>query len=208
MFQPLVKLRKGETTTINIPSSWTGWFYGRTQCVQDSFGNFTCLTGDCGSCRLECTGSRSVGGATLVEFSIDGSGGRDFFDISMVDGYNLPIMISPLGGLNYSRTECSMDINSVCPSELKISSDGEWVACKSACVAFGDPQYCCTGNYSSPDKCKASNYANVFKKACPTAYSYVYDNKVGAFICDSAANYLIFFCPTPNETNDTINTKP
>lgn len=166
--------------------------------MEDSF-----LTGDCGSGRLECTGSRSVGGATLAEFAIDGSGGRDFFDISMVDGYNLPIMIAPLGGLNCSRTECSMDVNGLCPSELKISLDGEGVACKSACTAFGDPQYCCTGTYISPDKCKASKYANVFKKACPTAYSYAYDDKAGTFTCDSAANYLISFCPTSNETNDT-----
>lgn len=169
--------------------------------MEDAFGNFTCLTGDCGSGRLECTGSRSVAAATLAEFTTKVSGGKDFFHISMVDGYNLPIMIDPIGGLNCSRTECMMDVNGVCPSQLKISSDGEGVACKSACTAFRDPQYCCTGAYNSPAKCKATNYSNVFKNACPSAYSYIYDNEGSAFTCD-ASNYLVSFCPTPNESND------
>ncbi|KAK1384071.1 thaumatin-like protein 1b [Heracleum sosnowskyi] len=196
------RLETGQNTTINVPSSWSGRFHGRTQCVEDSFGNFTCLTGDCGSGKLECTGSRSVAPATLAEFSVDAIGGTDIFDISMVDGYNLPIMIAPIGGLNCSRTECRMDVNGVCPSELKISSDGEGVACVHPCTAFADPQSCCTGTYNSPGQCKASQYTNVFKKACPTAYSYVYDDKASTFQCD-AANYLIAFCPTPNESNDT-----
>jgi hypothetical protein len=45
------------------------------------------------------------------------------------------------------------------------------VACKSACLAFGSPQYCCTGEYGNPGTCKPSTYSEFFKQACPRAFS-------------------------------------
>jgi hypothetical protein len=36
--------------------------------------------------------------ATLVEFTLDGAGGLDFFDVSLVDGYNLPMRVAPRVG--------------------------------------------------------------------------------------------------------------
>ncbi|MBA0641902.1 hypothetical protein Goklo_026389, partial [Gossypium klotzschianum] len=46
-------LRKGESKTISAPASWGGRFWGRTHCSLDSAGKFSCLTGDCGSGKLE-----------------------------------------------------------------------------------------------------------------------------------------------------------
>ncbi|KAA0065158.1 thaumatin-like protein 1b [Cucumis melo var. makuwa] len=194
-------LQSGESKTLPAPASWGGRFWGRTLCSEDSTGKFSCATGDCGSNKLECTGNGATPPATLAEFTLDGSGGLDFFDVSLVDGYNLPMMVVPQGGSgdNCTNTGCVVDLNGACPSELRVTSaDGrEGVACKSACGAFNQPQYCCTGAYQTPDTCQPSMYSQIFKKACPRAYSYAYDDKTSTFTCASA-DYVITFCPSPN----------
>ncbi len=193
-------LQKGESKEIKVPSSWGGRFWGRTHCGEDSTGKFTCVTGDCGSGKLECVGGGAAPPATLAEFTLDGSGGMDFFDVSLVDGYNLPMVVVPQGGSgpNCTNTGCVVDLNGACPSDLRVTSTGgEGVACKSACEAFGDAQYCCSGAYGSPDTCKPSTYSQIFKTACPRAYSYAYDDKTSTFTC-AGADYLIQFCPSPN----------
>uniref|UniRef100_A0A5B6YK31 Putative thaumatin-like protein 1b n=1 Tax=Davidia involucrata TaxID=16924 RepID=A0A5B6YK31_DAVIN len=193
-------LQKGESKTITAPSSWGGRFWGRTLCTEDSTGKFTCVTGDCGSGELDCAGRGAVPPATLAEFTLDGDSGLDFYDVSLVDGYNLPMLVIPQGGTgrNCSTTGCVVDLNGACPSELKVTStDGKNVACKSACEAFGQPQYCCSGAYNTPATCKPSSYSQLFKSACPHAYSYAYDDGTSTFTC-AGADYLITFCPSPS----------
>ncbi|KAE9458644.1 hypothetical protein C3L33_09457, partial [Rhododendron williamsianum] len=129
-------LREGESKAIDAPSSWGGRFWGRTICSEDSNGKFSCVTGDCGSGKIECAGANAVPPATLAEFTLDGDGGMDFFDVSLVDGYNLPMLVVPQGGtgVNCTSTGCEVDLNDECPSELKVTSttNGASVACKSA----------------------------------------------------------------------------
>ncbi|XP_010477228.1 PREDICTED: thaumatin-like protein 1 [Camelina sativa] len=200
-------LQKGETRTIDAPSSWGGRFWGRTLCSTGSDGRFTCATGDCGSGKLECSGTGAAPPATLAEFTLDGSGGLDFYDVSLVDGYNVQMLVAPQGGsgLNCSTTGCVVDLNGSCPSELRVNSVGGGdkggtvaMACKSACEAFREPEYCCSGAFGSPDTCKPSSYSRVFKSACPRAYSYAYDDKSSTFTCAKSPNYVITFCPSPN----------
>ncbi|KAJ8513342.1 hypothetical protein OPV22_003776 [Ensete ventricosum] len=195
-------LQKGETRSLDAPAAWSGRFWGRTHCATDSSDKFSCATGDCGSGSVECSGRGAAPPATLAEFTLDGSGGMDFYDVSLVDGYNLPVLVVPQGGSGggCSSTGCPEDLNGVCPSDLKVvlsASDGgsESVACKSACEAFGSPQYCCSGDYGSPNTCKPSSYSQFFKNACPRAYSYAYDDATSTFTCASA-DYLITFCPS------------
>lgn len=108
------------------------------------------------------------------------------------------MLVTPQGGTggNCTTTGCFVDLNNACPSELKVTeaSNGEDVACKSACEAFGDPQYCCSGAYATPDTCKPSSYSMFFKNACPKSYSYAYDDGTSTFTC-AAADYIITFCP-------------
>lgn len=77
-------LREGESKAVDAPSSWGGRFWGRTICSEDSNGKFSCVTGDCGSGKIECAGANAVPPATLAEFTLDGDGGMDFFDVSLV----------------------------------------------------------------------------------------------------------------------------
>ncbi|KAL5219878.1 hypothetical protein ABZP36_024591 [Zizania latifolia] len=99
-------------------------------------------------------------------------------------------------------TGCLVDLNERCPSELR-AGDGR--ACRSACEAFGRPEYCCNGAYGNPDTCHPSQYSQLFKSACPKSYSYAYDDATSTFTCNHT-DYTITFCPrsTPSE-NSTKN---
>ncbi|KAJ0659881.1 putative Thaumatin family [Helianthus annuus] len=195
-------LEPSQSNSISIPPSWSGRIWGRTLCSTDSTGRFTCVTGDCGSGTVECNGSGAAPPATLAEFTLNGANGMDFYDVSLVDGYNLPMMVVPQGesGGNCNVTGCMADLNKNCPAELRLTGagdDGESVACRSACEAFGDPMYCCSGAYSTPQTCNPTSFSEYFKTACPTAYSYAYDDGTSTFTCSSSPNYVITFCPTP-----------
>lgn len=74
-------------------------------------------------------------------------------------------------------------------------SDGSVIACKSACEALNQDQYCCRGAYNTPETCPPTNYSQIFKSQCPQAYSYAYDDKSSTFSCTGGANYAITFCP-------------
>lgn len=71
--------------------------------------------------------------------------------------------------------------------------DGRTVACKSGCVAYNNDQECCRGAFGTPDKCRQSRTAMMFKDACPGAYSYAYDDPSSTFTCKDA-NYVVQFC--------------
>ncbi|KAI7756781.1 hypothetical protein M8C21_014452, partial [Ambrosia artemisiifolia] len=200
-------LQPSQSNSIAVPTGWSGRMWGRTLCSTDSTGRFSCVTGDCGSGSVECNGRGAVPPATLAEFTLNGANGLDFYDVSLVDGYNLPMMVVPQGetGGNCNVTGCIADLNKNCPAELRLTGagdGGESVACRSACEAFGDPMYCCSGEHSTPQTCNPTSYSEYFKTACPTAYSYAYDDGSSTFTC-SAADYVITFCPTPANSRKT-----
>ncbi|OMO81827.1 Thaumatin [Corchorus capsularis] len=183
--------------SINVPATWSGRVWARTGCSTNS-GRFVCATADCGSGQVACHGRGGAPPATLAEFTLEGKGGHDTYDISNVDGFNLPLSITPQGGSGpkCTRISCSANINLVCPSQLAVKgSGGNIIGCKSACAAFGKPQYCCTGEYMPRGKCPPTNYSKFFKKQCPQAYSYAQDDSSSTFGCNGGPNYLITFCP-------------
>ncbi|URE28634.1 Thaumatin family, partial [Musa troglodytarum] len=144
--------------------------------------NFSCITGDCGTGQVACNGAGGAPPTTLVEFTLQGDGGKDFYDVSCVDGFNLPVLVVPSGGSNCNSTSCPVNVNAQCPQELQVTApDGGVVGCKSACLAFNTDEYCCRGQYDKPDTCKPSDYSKIFKNACPQAYSYAYDDRSSTF---------------------------
>ncbi|KAK3028465.1 hypothetical protein RJ639_040034 [Escallonia herrerae] len=195
-------LNSGKSRTLSVPRSWSGRLWGRTLCTRDPSGRFSCRTGDCGSGKVECAGSGAIPPATLAEFTLNGDQGLDFYDVSLVDGYNLPMLVVARGGKRgdgCSSTGCLVDLNGACPAELRVASGNgsrRGVACKSACEAFGDPRFCCSEAYNTPDTCSPSAYSLFFKHACPRSYSYAYDDKTSTFTC-AGADYIIIFCPSP-----------
>ncbi|GMH13874.1 hypothetical protein Nepgr_015715 [Nepenthes gracilis] len=189
-------LPPGATIQLTAPQGWSGRFWARTGCTFDESGVGNCTTGDCGG--LHCTGG-GVPPVSLAEFTIDGSGGQDFYDVSLVDGYNVGVGVRPSGGTGKCQyAGCVTDLNASCPPELRVTDPrqgGSVVACKSACAAFKAPEFCCTGDHASPQTCSPSQYSEMFKNACPTAYSYAYDDASSTCTC-TGSDYLITFCPT------------
>ncbi|KAL2329074.1 hypothetical protein Fmac_022501 [Flemingia macrophylla] len=180
------------SSSLQAPTGWSGRFWGRTGCTFDGSAAGSCLTGDCGSGQVECNGAGAAPPATLAEFTL-GTGGQDFYDVSLVDGYNLPMIVEGTGGSGLcASTGCTSDLNERCPAELRAS---EGSACKSACEAFGSPEYCCSGAYGSPATCRPSIYSEMFKAACPRSYSYAYDDATSTFTC-TGADYTLTFCPS------------
>lgn len=147
--------------------------------------------------------------SSLAEVTFGGNGGVDFYDISLVDGFNLPVRMVPADGFepgdghyNCGSAECVKNINDICPDELKVKNDqGETVACLSACSHYNTDEYCCRGEHDTPDTCDSSDwdtdYPNIFKQACPDAYSYAYDDQASTFTCRGSplAIYEVTFCP-------------
>ena len=92
-------------------------------CVFDSTGMGTCDTGDCGGV-LQCNGAGGNPPASLAEITLDGANGYDFYDISLVDGYNLPINMQPIGGTSANGTcgapGCISNLNLNCPTALQV----------------------------------------------------------------------------------------
>uniref|UniRef100_A0A2P2JCA8 Thaumatin-like protein 1b n=1 Tax=Rhizophora mucronata TaxID=61149 RepID=A0A2P2JCA8_RHIMU len=194
-------LESGRSRTIQVPKAWSGRMWGRTLCGLDSTGKFSCATGECGSGKVECAGSGAKPPATLVEFTLNGAGGLDFYDVSLVDGFNLPMLLIPRNGTRggCSATGCLIELNRACPKELRMVArvgGTVRVACRSACDVFGDPRFCCSEAYSTPDTCGPSIYSVFFKHACPRAYSYAYDDTTSTYTCANA-DYIIIFCPPP-----------
>ncbi|GJR65475.1 thaumatin-like protein 1 [Tanacetum coccineum] len=70
--------------------------------------------------------------ATLAEFTYGSeSGTQDFYDVSLVDGYNIQMIVEASGGSgDYATTMCVDDLNTRCPSELRVADGG---GCKSLC---------------------------------------------------------------------------
>lgn len=75
---------------------------------------------------------------SLAEITFAGWGGLDYYDISLVDGYNLPIRMEPTGGFektNHGKYDCNpagchADLNAKCPAELATKNSGgeTWIA--------------------------------------------------------------------------------
>ncbi|KAM1127072.1 hypothetical protein ACFX2B_041667 [Malus domestica] len=203
---PTTGFRLDPGQSVRLPSTpgWSGRIWARTGCTFDEQGAGTCQTGDCGG-RLECGGSGATPPASLFEITLGIGNGLDFYDVSIVDGYNLPLIAAPRGMFGAcNATGCASDINTGCPKELQVvggGSEGTVIGCKSACEAFGLDQYCCSGQFANPTTCQPSKYSTIFKKACPRAYSYAFDDGTSTFTC-KAFDYAIFFCPYGNGTRN------
>ncbi|KAI8149519.1 thaumatin [Fennellomyces sp. T-0311] len=165
-------LSAGSSYDFKLDSNWAGRFWG---------------------CRDGESNCDQYGSAvSLAEFLFKGYEGSDFYDISFVDGFNIPMSIKPEGksGDGYDCGAPTCATLPSCPDKLKADKG----ACKSACAAFGTDEYCCTGDYNDPKKCKASEYADKFKEGCPDAYSYAYDDAKSTYGC-KANKYTVTFCP-------------
>ncbi|TYH97665.1 hypothetical protein ES332_A12G258300v1 [Gossypium tomentosum] len=97
------RLDRWKSWTIDVPAGTAmARIWGRTNCNFDASGRGHCQTGDCGG-LLQCQGW-GVPPNTLAEYALNQFGNMDFYDISLVDGFNIPMRrYGTCGPTSYSR---------------------------------------------------------------------------------------------------------
>jgi hypothetical protein len=192
------KLAPGQSLSLTVANNWGGRIWGRTGCTGTAAGY--CATGDCTSV---CSGGNPP--TTLGEFTFDAYADMDFYDVSMVDGSNLPMWVNishttttdPVSSAGCYKGVCTSEVN--CPKAMQALAGGQEIGCKPPCAAFGGDTYCCRGAWAGRDNCVPSkwpvDYTQVFKRAESYAYSYAFDD--GATMpCKGACYYRVTFGTT------------
>lgn len=199
------KLPPEGSLSFRVPDKWNARLWGRTGCRFDAAGHGRCVTGDCGG-LYQCTGWGQIP-ATLAEVDFDAWQHLDFYDVSMVDGSNLPMYINIVGGKTKDRISangceqghgCTTQVK--CPAALQVHHSGQLVACISPCARFGTDRYCCRAEFAkgcSPATTWPIDYSVVFKRAEPYAYSWSGDDATSVFTCTGGCDYRITFGITP-----------
>ncbi|KAK3019293.1 hypothetical protein RJ639_004613 [Escallonia herrerae] len=96
------QLGRGQTWSLNVPASTKGGrIWPRTNCKFDGSGRGTCKQN------------------------------KDFFDISLADGFNVAMEFIPTSKGCTRGPRCTVDIKGQCPNELK-APDG----CNNPCTVF------------------------------------------------------------------------
>jgi hypothetical protein len=168
------------THVSTLPMFWQGAFWPRTGCTgSDDDLNcdwMTCRVVDDGKGKTRCGGQGVTPPATKGEINFD-QNGADTYDVSIVDGFNVPIEIElvpgtgkkvPLDakhamfdcGISGTQTELLPLFNATNLSFtrlVKTTEAGKMAAIWSACSAASPPnpqdprwqEYCCKGKYGS-----------------------------------------------------------
>ncbi|KAF3274909.1 hypothetical protein TWF970_007612 [Orbilia oligospora] len=241
------------TTGFYLPSKqsrnvWVGWdwsgrLWARTNCsfylansttsvkIRDVVDNFTipdgqklagnCLTGDCGS-AIECQLS-GLAPTTLAEFTMTGWMQQTFYDISLVDGYDLDMKITPfhdspekprvnntpicvasttlssvLAGTDLYQNSLneSFSFNNIhrwCPRQNLLFTSQKG---KQSVFPYPDDDDPTIGGGWTPCLKRA-------KQVCGDAYSYAYDDYLSTFAVPSVKGegFEVMFCPGGVSTN-------
>ncbi len=208
----IVKVTKERITT----GSGNLKLWARTGCKPTGDPDYpiVCDTANCDMdyavhSRVECGGLGSRLPATVAEITFNGGYGLDSYDISLVDGWNVPMFLEPISG-NYNRTNepnkctCSGGFQDLAPlAEQEIPKMvygvdekpvAVWSACAYSRIIEENPNdtYCCTGEFHDAKKCQdnAGNWpddyktATFFQKYYPKAYAFAYGDPTGGnFVC-------------------------
>nr|DAD47463.1 TPA_asm: hypothetical protein HUJ06_017400 [Nelumbo nucifera] len=151
------RLERGESWTIDIAAGTkVGRIWGRTNCNFDANGRGGCQTGDCSG--LQCKGLGAPPN-TLAEYGLNQLQNMDFYYISLVEGFNIPMDYSPTSG-NCPGKRCAADITGQCPAELKTPG-----GCNNPCTVYKTSQYCCNNSRN----CGPTPLSKFFKDRCPTS---------------------------------------
>lgn len=174
------EMKKGDHLDVQVPIGNSGRIWPRTECTFDASGNCPpgvncCKTGGCleadnKTFGLECA-QTGVPPASLMEWTLDatsGNGPIDYYDMSLVDGWSVPLSMTPVAG-SFNQTPdpgigswwCEVDGCSngmpVCPDAYKV--DGSPLSCWSPCMAAKNAgsadatKLCCTCSLTDPITC-------------------------------------------------------
>ncbi|CAI5448434.1 unnamed protein product [Caenorhabditis angaria] len=189
-----LKLNSGEIKNITVADNWLqGQIWAQTGCDE----NMNCETGSYSLEKNEiCSKNRPFPPVTIAEFTLKGANDEDFYDVSLVNGYNVPITIETIGGTgnNCGKSgECVQDLNEICPDEFAVRRDNLTIGCKTSCLIHQNDEECCENQYANFESCSLTKTSKLFKNSCPGTYSFEFDDVQSTFTC-IGANYFIKFC--------------
>jgi len=183
------EMAKGTSIVVEVPVGNSGRIWPRTECSFGADGNCPekgvdcCTTGGClGSVdqtfALQCTQTGSPP-ATLQEWTLDapsGNGPIDYYDGSLVDGWSVPVKMSPVAGTYNTNPDpgiaswwCEADgceSVPVCPASYKVA--GSPLSCWSPCQAAKNAgsadaeKLCCTCSLTDPITCPDAACAGAY----------------------------------------------
>ncbi|PIN22866.1 hypothetical protein CDL12_04417 [Handroanthus impetiginosus] len=171
------RLVAGQTWTIGFPGGpKITKIWARTNCSFDSSGRGSCLTGDCNG-DLQC---KSYGSPphTVAEYGLNTFAQKDYYDISVLEGFNVPIEFRP------TTNGCTRPIR-CCPNELKAPG-----GCHNPCTVHKTTEYCCHSG-----ACRPTALSRFFKSRCSDAFTYPEDDPTSTFTCPAGTSYRVVFCP-------------
>jgi hypothetical protein len=166
-----LKLESGQAFQLTWPQTgWSGRIWGRTRCSPAADGSIPF-----GNCIADTLNANS-----LIELTM---GDPDFYDISLVDGFNAPIglivigqALNPADIYNCGSPVCAKDLLRDCPaSQQRKDSTGNTIACRNG-QNLGD-------------------VTRWFKARCPTSSTYPSYDSTGKFTCRGYPSYTVSFCP-------------
>lgn len=174
------QLSPGSSRTLSVGKSWQGRVWGRTNCSFNGGGGGSgpaCTTGDCGS-TVSCQGAvsyvhsssrisetdplKGLGPVSLAEFTLDTGSGQTFYDISLVDGYNLPLAITlqSLGNSSFNAVPPNLTNPSCVGSAGGLAAQGF--------NPYGGGQTFLGTNSSDPLPFESKNTADFVSRWCPS----------------------------------------
>lgn len=127
-------------------------------------------------------GNQAKTSASKMEMTTNVNG-QDSYDLSNVDGYNLPLSVSPTSGvangLHCGSPSCTINnLDSGCQSPNFLS---------------GDPADGC--HNADGGGTVATDGTKFFKNPCPEAISFSSDTGNTIYGCETGTNYEVLFCP-------------
>ncbi|HEX4403188.1 MAG TPA: thaumatin family protein [Polyangia bacterium] len=186
-----LKIAAGDLQVVGWSNKFSGRVWPRSGCA-DTGNNPKCA---------------QTGNDTLAEFTLNAGMKDDWYDISLVDGFTIPLSIIQLDGawtpdpsyvpggkllgdMSCGSPVCAVDLLKNCPaSQQKKDSMGNVVECVNGESSNGGHGPTAVTSY--------------MKMACPTSYTYPFDDPQSLFTCPSveqnngvgAKDYEIVYCP-------------
>ncbi|XP_075508605.1 protein P21-like [Primulina tabacum] len=178
------RLDSGQRWTLGFPKGpGRAKIWARTNCTFDASGRGRCLTGDCNG-LLQCK-TYGTPPTTLAEYGLNGFAYKDYYDISLLQGFNVPMEFQPTSNGCTRPLRCTADITGQCPNALKAPG-----GCNNPCTVYKTTEYCCHSG-----ACRPTNLSRFFKLRCRDAFTYPEDDPTSTFTCPAGTSYRVVFCP-------------
>nr|BAK06125.1 predicted protein [Hordeum vulgare subsp. vulgare] len=155
--------------TLAFPSgAWSGRVVARTGCSSsddyDSSSSPAAVT--------RCDTGVPPAPATVTQVSVHGPGGLAAYSVSLVDGFNLPVMVTPHRFEQGQHQQCpslgcAVDLDVDCPRDARAPADG----------------------------CRAQGQGHFFKERCPDTRTTPTDVEATPQRCIQPGELKILFCP-------------